>query len=220
MIEDSLVEVIVYELWCEILCGNLLFGVIIKECDNVEWQGVLCIFMCEVICILVKEGLVQLCLLCSFIVVNFLLVEIIDQICVLYVLEMLLGELVCEYVIVEDIQVIGVLKDRIEMIYGEVDMLDVFELDMQFYVVIVVVVYNGVFVEIYVVYMVCLWWVCYLLVWCKLFCDCVLCQYNVIYVVLVVCDIGVIKIQIGVYLGVMVENIEDYFCEEMGKEDG
>ncbi|WP_246184916.1 GntR family transcriptional regulator [Paracoccus aestuariivivens] len=214
MTEDSLAEAIAYELRREILRGNLPPGATIKERDNAERQGVSRTPMREAIRILAKEGLVQLRPLRSPIVADPSLSEIIDQIRVLHALEMLSGELACENATDAEVDRIGALKDRIEVIYGEADTLDVFELDMQFHSAIVAASHNASLAETHGAYMARLWRARYLSARRRLTRDRVLAQHKAIHAALAARDVSAIKAEIAAHLHAMIANIEHHFHEE------
>lgn len=218
MSEDTLAEAIAYELRREILRGNLAPGAPIKERDNAERQGVSRTPMREAIRILAKEGLVVLRPLRSPVVADPSLSEIIDQIQVLHALETLSGELACLRATSAEIAAIGALKDRIELIYGEADTLDVFELDMQFHAAIVAASHNAALRETHASYMARLWRARYLSARRKLSRHRVLRQHKAIFAALAARDATAIKAEIGAHLGAMVTNIEDHFREERGQD--
>lgn len=216
--DDTLAESIAYELRREILRGSLPPGAPIKERDNAERQGVSRTPMREAIRILAKEGLVQLRPLRSPVVADPSLDEIVDQIRVLHTLELLSGELACEKATDQDLVRISALKDRIELIYGEADTLDVFELDMQFHAAIVAASHNGALAETHGAYMARLWRARYLSARRKKSRDRVIRQHEAILDALRARDPVRVKAEIDAHLADMVLNIRDHFREvgEMG----
>ncbi|MFT4011940.1 MAG: GntR family transcriptional regulator [Paracoccus sp. (in: a-proteobacteria)] len=216
MAGDTLAEAIAYELRREILRGNLPPGAPIKERDNAERQGVSRTPMREAIRILAKEGLVVLRPLRSPVVADPSLDEVVDQVRVLHALELLSGELACEKASDAEIAAIGLLKDRIEAIYGQADPLDVFELDMQFHAAIVAASHNTALAQTHGSYMARLWRARYLSARRKLSRERVLAQHRAIHTALAARDATDIKARIDGHLGAMIANIRDHFHEETG----
>lgn len=217
MAEGILAEQIANQLRRDILRGKLAPGASIKERDNAAELGVSRTPMREAIRILAQDGLVILRPARSPIVAQPTLREVEDNIEVLTALEMLSGELAVERASEEQVREIIELQDRMEKLYDDLDMVDVFELDMEFHKAIVRAANNRVLAETHGAILSRLWRARYLSASRKRSRDRVLQQHNAIATGLRDRDVEMLKRHLHSHLEHLVVNVRDYF--EHGQED-
>ncbi|WP_343115617.1 GntR family transcriptional regulator [Ostreiculturibacter nitratireducens] len=157
MVEPSLPDHIANQLRRDILRGKLPPGSTIKERDNAADMGVSRTPMREAIRILAKEGLVLLRPSRSPIVANPSLKEISDAIDVLRALEVLSGELACDNATEREIADIRAIHERMTDLYGHVDKLELFEIDMGFHLAIAKASHNEALAETHNAFLARLW---------------------------------------------------------------
>ncbi|MEQ8293257.1 MAG: GntR family transcriptional regulator [Roseovarius sp.] len=217
MAEGILAEQIANQLRRDILRGKLAPGASIKERDNAAEMGVSRTPMREAIRILAQDGLVILRPARSPIVAQPTLREVEDNIEVLTSLEMLSGELAVERASDEQIREIVEAQSRMEQLYDELDMVDVFELDMEFHKTIVRAANNRVLAETHGAILARLWRARYLSASRKRSRDRVLEQHNAIATGLCNRDVEMVKRHLHSHLEHLVINVRDYF--EHGQEN-
>ncbi|MEQ8899455.1 MAG: GntR family transcriptional regulator [Roseovarius sp.] len=217
MAEGILAEQIANQLRRDILRGKLAPGASIKERDNAAELGVSRTPMREAIRILAQDGLVILRPARSPIVAQLTLEEVEDNIEVLSSLEMLSGELAVERASDDQIRAIVESQSRMEQAYDELDMVDVFELDMEFHKAIVRAANNRVLAETHGAILARLWRARYLSASRKRSRDRVLEQHNAIATGLCNRDIEMVKRHLHSHLEHLVINVRDYF--EHGQEN-
>lgn len=217
MAEGILAEQIANQLRRDILRGKLAPGASIKERDNAAEMGVSRTPMREAIRILAQDGMVILRPARSPIVAEPTLREVEDNIEVLTSLEMLSGELAVERASDEQLREIVELQDRMERLYDDLDMVDVFELDMEFHKAIVRAANNRVLAETHGAILARLWRARYLSASRKRSRDRVLEQHSAIARGLLNRDIEAVKLHLHSHLKHLVINVRDFF--EHGQED-
>ena len=141
----------------DILRGKLAPGAPIKERDNAAELGVSRTPMREAIRILAKEGLVILRPARSPIVANPTLKEVSDQIEVLIALEILSGRLAVENATDDEIAAIRERNERFIREFDTADVLDRFEMDMDFHFAIAQASHNAALAETHRAYLERLW---------------------------------------------------------------
>ncbi|MFZ7090217.1 GntR family transcriptional regulator [Primorskyibacter sp. 2E233] len=211
MPEETLPEQIANQLRRDILRGKLAPGAQVKERDNAAEMGVSRTPMREAIRILAKEGLVILRPARSPVVAQPTLREVADNIEVLTVLEMLSGELACERALDEQIEEIAEIQNRMASLYDDIDMLDVFELDMEFHLAIVRAANNPVLIETHRSILARLWRARYLSATRKRSRDRVLRQHTDIVEGLQARDPERVKLALHSHLEHLLINVQEYF---------
>lgn len=141
----------------EILRGNLAPGTAIKERDKAAELGVSRTPLREAIRILAKEELVLLRPARSPVVANPSLKEVTDAIEVLTALEVLSGRLACENATDAEIAEIRAIHEHMTTVYGKIDSLDLFEIDMNFHIAIARASHNPSLAETHGAYLARLW---------------------------------------------------------------
>lgn len=157
MSNQTLPEQIANQLRRDILRGRLAPGAAIKERDNAADLGVSRTPMREAIRILAKEGLVILRPSRSPIVANPTLKEVSDQLEVLIALEILSGRLAVENATDAEIAEIRERNDEFVAEFDRADVLDRFELDMDFHCAIARASHNQALAETHHAYLARLW---------------------------------------------------------------
>lgn len=217
MAENTLAEEIAIQLRRDILRGKLAPGASLKERDNAAEMGVSRTPMREAIRILAKEGLVNLRPARSPIVARLSLVEVENNIELLTALEILSGELAVKRASDAQLDEIARIQNRMEQLYDDLDMLDIFELDMEFHKAIVRAANNQVLTDTHGAILARLWRARYLSAIRKRSRDRVLAQHNAISTGLLARDIAAVKQHLHSHLEHLVTNVRDYF--EHGQED-
>ena len=217
MAEGLLAEQIANQLRRDILRGKLAPGASIKERDNATEMGVSRTPMREAIRILAQDGLVILRPARSPIVAQPTLREVEDNIEVLTSLEMLSGALAVERASDDQIREIVETQNRMEQLYDQLDMVDVFELDMEFHKAIVRAANNRVLAETHGAILARLWRARYLSASRKRSRDRVLEQHNAIATGLCNRDVDMVRRHLHSHLEHLVINVRDYF--EHGQEN-
>ncbi|WGW05721.1 GntR family transcriptional regulator [Tropicibacter oceani] len=211
MPEGTLPEQIANQLRRDILRGKLAPGAQVKERDNAAEMGVSRTPMREAIRILAQEGLVLLRPARSPVVAELSLREVADNIEVLTALEMLSGELAVVRASDDQIEEIRELQDRMARLYDDIDMIDVFELDMEFHKAIVRAANNPVLSETHGAILARLWRARYLSASRKRSRDRVLAQHNGIVAGLCARDVEAVKRHLHSHLEHLLINVQDYF---------
>ncbi|MBK5933695.1 GntR family transcriptional regulator [Rhodovulum imhoffii] len=217
MAENTLAEQIATQLRRDILRGKLVPGTSVKERDNAAEMGVSRTPMREAIRILAKEGLVILRPARSPIVAELSLHEVENNIEVLTALEMLSGELAVKRASDTQLQEIADIQSRMERLYDDLNMVDVFELDMEFHKAIVRAAGNQVLADTHGAILARLWRARYLSASRKRSRDRVLAQHNAIVAGLRARDTEMIKQHLHSHLEHLVINVRDFF--EQDRED-
>lgn len=154
---DSLAQKIAAELRRSILLGDLKPGAPVKERDNAEEKGVSRTPMREAIRILAQEGLIVLRPSRSPIIANPSLRDVTDDLNVLIALEVLSGELACQYASDKDIRDVREIHDLLSASQVSHDPLDLFEIDMSFHRSIATAAHNPSLAETHRAYLARLW---------------------------------------------------------------
>lgn len=157
MPDSTLPEQIATRLRRDILRGVLAPGTAVKERDHAAEMGVSRTPLREAIRILAKEGLVQLRPARSPIVARPSFQQVAQNIEVMSVLEVLSARLACARASDAQIDQIAALADHMERDYDMLDMLDVFEIDMEFHRAIAAAADNRVLAEMHQALLARLW---------------------------------------------------------------
>ncbi|WP_425100164.1 GntR family transcriptional regulator [Tropicibacter sp. S64] len=211
MPEETLPEQIANQLRRDILRGKLAPGAQVKERDNAAEMGVSRTPMREAIRILAKEGLVILRPARSPVVAQLSLQEVADNIEVLTALEMMSGRLAVERASAAQIEEIVEIQSRMERLYDDIDMIDVFELDMEFHKAIVRGANNPVLAEVHGAILSRLWRARYLSASRKRSRDRVLAQHNGIVDGLKARDTEAVHRHLSSHLEHLLINVQDFF---------
>lgn len=153
----TLAEQIAYQLRRDILRGRLPPGAQIKERDNAAELGVSRTPMREAIRILAKEGLLELRPARSPVVANPTLKEVEDAITVLVALEELSGRLAVQHASDAEIAEIREINRRMIAGFDSMDMIDRFEIDMEFHVAIAQASHNEALAHTHSSYLARMW---------------------------------------------------------------
>ncbi|WP_136440590.1 GntR family transcriptional regulator [Pacificoceanicola onchidii] len=219
MSDETLPEQIANQLRRAILRGTLAPGAPVKERDNAAEMGVSRTPMREAIRILAKEGLVMLRPARSPVVVQLTLREVSDNFEVLISLELMSARLAVERASEAQLAEIAAIQGRMETLYDEIDMIDVFELDMEFHRAIVRAANNPVLAEAHGSILSRLWRARYLSANRKRSRDRVIRQHNAIVEGLQTRDAALIHDNLSDHLEHLVINVQDYFEQEVHAEE-
>lgn len=196
----GLYECVVVWMWIMIICGELLLGLQIQEIRLLKQFGVLWMLLCEVMKVLVVEGLIELCFNCSLCILGIVIEGIFELFEVFVGIEWFVVEFVVECVIECDFVCLWMLQIWMEEYYWNGKFDDYFVFNGEIYNVIVCMVCNMLLCEVYEILILCVEWVCYLVLgvdWCwSNFVN----EYVEILVVLEVCDSEVVGCLFGVYV--------------------
>ncbi|CUH76014.1 GntR family transcriptional regulator [Tropicibacter naphthalenivorans] len=211
MSDETLAENIANHLRREILRGNLAPGSQVKERDNAAEMGVSRTPMREAIRILAKEGLVTLRPARSPIVAQPTFREVADNIEVLTSLELLSAKLAVERATDAQIDEIAEVAGRMARDYDTLDMIDVFELDMEFHRAIARASNNPVLAEAHRAILARLWRARYLSATRKRSRDRVLRQHDEIVQSLRARDPKAAQSTLYAHLEALLDNVTEYF---------
>ncbi|MFW2542207.1 GntR family transcriptional regulator [Primorskyibacter sp. 2E107] len=211
MPEETLPDQIANQLRRDILRGKLAPGAQVKERDNAAEMGVSRTPMREAIRILAKEGLVVLRPARSPVVAQLTLDEVADNIEVLTTLELMSARLAVDRASEAQIEEIVEIQNRMERLYDDIDMIDVFELDMEFHKAIVRAANNPVLVEAHGSVLSRLWRARYLSASRKRSRDRVLAQHNGIVEGLQTRDKALLHGYLSNHLEHLLINVQDFF---------
>ncbi|WP_121633682.1 GntR family transcriptional regulator [Tropicibacter alexandrii] len=214
MSDETLPEQIANHLRREILRGTLPPGAQVKERDNAAEMGVSRTPMREAIRILAKEGLVTLRPARSPIVAMPSYREVSDNIEVLTALELLSGKLAVERATDAQIAQIAEVQDRMARLYDDLDMIDVFELDMEFHRTIAQASNNPVLAEAHRAILARLWRARYLSATRKRSRDRVLRQHTEIVEGLQARDAARVANSLRAHLEHLLINVQEFFETE------
>ncbi|WP_425072849.1 GntR family transcriptional regulator [Sagittula sp. S175] len=214
MPEETLPEQIANRLRRDILRGDLAPGTPVKERDHAGELGVSRTPMREAIRILAKEGLVLLRPARSPIVAEPSFEEIAHNIEVMTSLELLSARLACDRASDEEIEAIAEIAERMAREYDEMDMLDLFELDMGFHRAIAEAAHNPVLAEMHAALLARLWRARYLSATRKRSRDRVLHQHAEIVKGLRARDPELVTENVRAHLFRLLINVKDFFLSE------
>ncbi|MDH3263627.1 MAG: GntR family transcriptional regulator [Paracoccaceae bacterium] len=221
MAERNLPEHIANRLRRDILRGALAPGAPIKERDSAAGMAVSRTPMREAIRILAKEGLVVLRPSRSPTVADPGLKEISDAIEVLRALELLSGELACRHATEDEIAGIRAIHERMSRLYGEIDTLDLFEIDMSFHLAIAAASHNAALAETHQAFLARLWRARYLSAKKRASRERVLRQHGNIVAGLEARDPARVQGEIRAHLEALLKNIRDIYADgPAGNEAG
>lgn len=219
MSDLTLPEQIANQLRRDILRGTLAPGAPVKERDNAAEMGVSRTPMREAIRILAKEGLVVLRPARSPVVAQLTLQEVSDNFEVLIALELMSARLAVERASQAQVDEIAAIQDRLAEFYNKIDMIDVFELDMEFHKAIVRAANNPVLAEAHGSILSRLWRARYLSANRLRSRERVIRQHNSIVEGLRTRDPGLINENLSDHLEHLVHNVHDYFEHEVHAEE-
>ncbi|MCB1332641.1 MAG: GntR family transcriptional regulator [Roseivivax sp.] len=214
MTENTLAETLANQLRRDILRGKLAPGAPVKERDHAAELSVSRTPMREAIRILAKEGLLILRPSRSPIVAAPSLEEITNAIDVLAALEALSGELACDRATEDEIAEIRVQQQRMAELYGKIDRIELFEMDMRIHSLIVAASHNPALQETHQAYLQRLWRARYLSASRKDSRERVLRQHGEIVEALEARDATAIKAAIHAHLEALVSNIREHFSSD------
>ena len=217
MAEETLPEQIANQLRRDILRGKLAPGAQVKERDTAAEMGVSRTPMREAIRILAQEGLVTLRPARSPVVAQPTLREVADNIEVLSALEMLGAALAVDRADDAQIEKIAAIQNRMARLYDDLDMIDVFEIDMEFHKALVQAAGNPVLAETHASILARLWRARYLSASRKRSRDRVLRQHNAIVEGLRARDASAVQEHLHSHLEHLLINVQEYF--DSGQQD-
>ncbi|MEL6266278.1 MAG: GntR family transcriptional regulator, partial [Pseudomonadota bacterium] len=211
MARAVLAEDIADQLRRDILSGRLEPGQPIKERDRAVEMEVSRTPMREAVRILAKEGLVTLRPARSPIVANPSFAEIADWIAVLRALETLSGALACRNASDGEIAAIRAMHERIGGLYGRIDTLELFEIDMGLHVAIARASHNAALAETHGAYLARLWRARYLSARQRKSRERVLGQHGRIVEALEARDEAATRAAIDAHLDALAENVRAFY---------
>jgi DNA-binding GntR family transcriptional regulator len=214
MADRNLPEHIANQLRRDILRGTLAPGATIKERDSAAGLAVSRTPMREAIRILANEGLVVLRPSRSPIVANPGLKEIADAIDVLRALELLSGELACRHATDDEIARIRAIHERMTEVYGKIDTLELFEIDMSFHLAIAAASHNAALAETHRAFLARLWRARYLSARRQSSRERVLRQHGAIVAGLEARDPARVQHEIQAHLEALLDNIRHLFADD------